>query len=125
LFRVHICQNYAYTDTKPNRINYYRIRQIDQDGKTSYSEIRKVEIGKSSLAGLTMYPIPAKDELTINHTQPIIEVKVYNAMGRLELTQTATTDNVQLDLQALTPGIYIVEIKAENGDIIQEKFVKE
>jgi hypothetical protein len=117
--------NYVFTDTKPNRINYYRIKQTDLDGKTNYSEIRKVEIGKSSLAGLQMYPIPAKDELTINHTQLIKEVKVYNAMGKLELTQTATADNIQLNLQALTPGIYIVEIKTESGDIIQEKFIKE
>jgi hypothetical protein len=44
-------------------LNYYRLKMIDKNGKTTLSEIRTVKFGKTSL--IKVYPNPAKNILNI------------------------------------------------------------
>jgi hypothetical protein len=117
--------NYSFIDNHPNRINYYRIKQIDFDGKVSYTEVRRVLMDSRSLMSLQIYPVPAKDLLTINHTQPVKEIKIYNSNGNLELTQTAMSNEMSVDIADFSQGVYLLEVYCENGEVIQNKFVKE
>ena len=44
--------------------NYYRIRQVDKDGKVSYSQTVLVIFNPASLI-VSLYPNPARDAVTV------------------------------------------------------------
>ncbi|MBS1619373.1 MAG: T9SS type A sorting domain-containing protein [Bacteroidetes bacterium] len=53
-------QQYALTDRQPlSGINYYRLRQVDYDGKYEYSDIAAAEISTAAAITMTVYPNPA------------------------------------------------------------------
>ncbi len=55
---------YSFIDTKPNRgVNYYRLRQIDFDGKYAYSKIQAVKFDGDKFGTLAIYPNPVNDNL--------------------------------------------------------------
>jgi fibronectin-binding autotransporter adhesin len=95
-------------------------------GELIHSSLQEVKMENHSPATIEMYPVPAKDELTITtNIQTIKEVKVYNSMGKLEFRQAASSGKVSVDVQRLKTGIYMLEVLNENGDVIQKKFLKE
>jgi hypothetical protein len=62
--------NYAFSDNLLNiqsGIVYYRLRSVDIDGKSQYSEIRIIRIGKLSEKAITIvaYPNPVTNELRV------------------------------------------------------------
>jgi hypothetical protein len=74
--------SYEYIDKDPSDLNYYRLKQYDFDGATSYSDIIKVslsEAGKNlvqvSCAQGTLY-------IRVNSTSDgLMKVKIYNLSG--------------------------------------------
>ena len=55
---------YAETDTHPvTGYNYYRIKSVDLDGRTAYTNIVKLLVGKGA-PGVTIYPNPVVDGKT-------------------------------------------------------------
>lgn len=83
--------NYSFTDknvgTSAGTL-YYRLRQMDQDGKESVSEVRVVSFdGKAAATAISTYPSP-------------------------------TVDNATLDLLALPTVTYAVEIMAADGRLM-------
>ncbi len=58
-------QDYSFTDPLPlPGKNYYRLRQVDFDGKYTYSKVVSVNFGKT--VGLTLSPMPASSELRVS-----------------------------------------------------------
>jgi len=62
-----VSNNYSFTDklALPGK-NYYRLRQFWLDGKTGYSAVIMLN-NASSNSGVSVYPMPAKDHLTIEY----------------------------------------------------------
>lgn len=59
-------QNYGLTDPQPGTgMNYYRLRQIDLDGRSTLSETRTLEFGEQAAFSLTLFPNPASQFLQI------------------------------------------------------------
>ena len=88
-------------DQLTESVTYYRLRQVDQDGTFTFSEVRAVVIGAS---GPAAYPNPAWEwtQLGTNYTGP---VTLYAADGRLyRLAATAG----RLSLARLPAGSYRV-----------------
>ena len=57
-------QHYTFTDKTPlPGKNYYRLRQVDFDGKFSYSHAVSVNFGSDD--GITLSPVPVRDQLRI------------------------------------------------------------
>ncbi len=59
-------QLYTYHDKEPGKYGarYYRLRQIDLDGTTTYSFVRAVDFGQSKLS-LSVYPNPFSEMVTL------------------------------------------------------------
>ncbi len=68
-----------------------------------------------------LYPNPTNGLLNIISSTSISEVTVYNNLGQLLLT---SEEKNQVDISALSEGIYFVKIKDENGRIETKKIVK-
>ncbi|BDS15231.1 T9SS type A sorting domain-containing protein [Aureispira anguillae] len=108
-------QYYQYTDQLINTgTTYYRLQQVDLNGKYTYSPIRSVYIEPSTGKGVTLMPNPTLGQLELrSEYAPITYIRIYTSLGQLISTQVPTdyTQNghlVQLQLRDLDAGIYIL-----------------
>ena len=79
---------------------------------------------------ITLFPNPAKDELTITSSGKISGIKLTNLLGQIVYSwQLASgSQQVQVDVSAFPAGVYFVKINgpsAGSGQVIVRKFVKE
>ena len=59
--------NYSVIDAMPiDGINYYRLKQVDNDGKTTISNVVSVNLNKILINYFTVFPNPVKNQLTVN-----------------------------------------------------------
>jgi len=110
--------HYRFLDAQPTTspshqsTSYYRLRQVDVDGSTSYSPVRAVTVGKAAEATFTAFPVPARRgrPLMLAGLPAAATVEVLDALGRRVVTTTAdATGAAQLTLPAgLAAGVYVV-----------------
>jgi|GEM_PF-988198 len=72
-----------------------------------------------------LFPNPTSDQFTVLFTgekQKDVLVNIYNAMGSLvkSITSNDMTDNVVIDMNDVAKGIYIVNIKTNQGTVIKK-----
>ena len=124
--------SYSFVDTKPAQTTYYRLMQIDIDGKTTVHS-QTVEINRTGESNSTIlvYPNPAKDELNVAITNPLSQkytIKVYDAQGKLVITKKEEAGYGQhvckLDISKLAKGGYVVMV-VEDENISSYRFMKE
>ncbi|MBN1448386.1 MAG: T9SS type A sorting domain-containing protein [Bacteroidetes bacterium] len=76
---------YLYADDHaPETSVYYRLRQIDRDGKDSYSPVVEVSMGEPS-SMMTNYPNPFNPSTVLTFSAPedgIACLRVFNALGQ-------------------------------------------
>jgi Secretion system C-terminal sorting domain len=101
-----------------NGIVYYRLKQTDYDGKFEYAPI--VASSCNSSKTIRIYPNPVSDALTLDVVQgadaPYI-VLLYDAFGRLLLSQQCTGQRTQINMKDLPAATYFVRVsKSDNQD---------
>ncbi|MCT2564259.1 T9SS type A sorting domain-containing protein [Chryseobacterium herbae] len=69
---------------------------------------------------LTVYPNPATDFIKINSSGKIKSVELFDSAGK---KIQARVENDKIDVTSLSAGVYLVNIKTENGNF-SEKFIK-
>ncbi|NDV68991.1 T9SS type A sorting domain-containing protein [Dysgonomonas sp. 25] len=68
-------------------------------------------------------PNPADDQITVTSDEPIKELKIYSvSTGVLYVSLKNPTSEV-IDIRTLPKGVYVVDIKTENGEV-QKKLMK-
>ncbi len=101
-------------NTKNNGIIYYRIKQIDADGKTAYTEIKSIRLVDK--AGLSAFPNPVQDYTNVRidvleNTE--ITLTLVNAEGKQIMTKTLQvqkgTNLTKLDMSPLAAGNYLIK----------------
>jgi hypothetical protein len=118
--------NYDSYDASPlNGINYYRLKQVDIDGKTTYFPIRKLNY--TGIGGIWISPNPTKEDATVNLPKNFtgsISIELSDLYGRVLLRENKNSNSFQLSLSALTSGVYV--LKVSNGkDVLTSRVVKE
>ncbi len=106
--------SYQYVDKVPFNTTYYRLRQVDYDGTTTYSKVISMTLygmGK----GLKVSPNPVSLLLTINTEGG--DFQILNLLGQQVLRGKTAQ---QIDVSALPTGTYVIKVGAE-----QAKFVKQ
>jgi hypothetical protein len=68
----------------------------------------------SELEGFNMYPNPTKDMLNIQAASAIDEVMIFNMIGQQILYKKFNSNQIQLDVQSLNTGSYIVKVISGN-----------
>jgi hypothetical protein len=111
-------RDYSFTHTGPvNGINYYRIRQTDIDGRSSFSEIRLVLITKIELP-LTVLTNPVdKGLLQVKLTRPL-QLSLFNSEGRLHWKKPAKPGTITIDVSGYAKGIYLLKADGTTLKII-------
>jgi len=124
--------NYSFTqDGLTAGTHYYRIRRVDKDGDSGYSDIKSIKITATS-ANVQVRPNPvtgATLELAITAQQNNqTMVRVMSADGKLLVQQAANlaagSNFVHLTIGSVPPGIYLVQVQL-SGEIITKKFIRQ
>jgi parallel beta-helix repeat protein len=113
---------YFFMDNKPNvGINYYRIKQVDRDEKSVFTNILTVLFDAKKLS---IFPNPAHEKLNILTNEIIEIVKIKSINGAVLKTQKGNFS--QIDLDNLASGLYILEVKMEGntGPVFQKIIVE-
>lgn len=74
--------------------------------------------------GISCYPNPVTDQLTINAKSEISQVIVRNLLGQTVKTVSVNGLEKSIDVSAISAGNYFVSIKLANGQSATQKFVK-
>jgi pimeloyl-ACP methyl ester carboxylesterase len=111
-------RSYNFIDEKPfNKVNYYRLRQIDFDGTAKVSNTIAVAFGINTK--LQVFPNPAKNTLTIL-SEATGDYIIFDIIGR-EILRGALSDNrVDVDVSILPTGMYLVKTKDESVKFFKE-----
>jgi hypothetical protein len=119
--------SYAYNDQNNYQtVSYYRLLQVDLDGKGKYSEVRTVKGIAQSESKLMLFPNPGtngKINVMFNDETSPKEVVVYDANGRVVKSYKNVVNN-SLMIEQLKPGVYNVQVRNISTQIISsEKFI--
>lgn len=123
--------NYNFVHTGfVNGKNYYRIRQVDLDGKTSYSPIAVALVNTSGK--IVLYPNPVTEQFTLDfkaaeNSKDFKVARIINRLGQVMQQENIIPGVYKKTIlvAGLTPGIYNIEIIDKNGKSIWvETFVK-
>jgi hypothetical protein len=128
---------YSFTDdsaqSENHKVVYYRLKQVDADGKFTYSAVKMVRISDVTKVSAQVLPNPYMDKLNINFVSIAggnAEVKLISASGTLVKIANASItkgyNNIQLqNLNSQAAGLYIA-IVVVNGQVIANlKVVKQ
>lgn len=105
--------NYKATDLNPYMgVSYYRLKQVDYNGKFSYSQIRSVTFNKED--ELLIFPNPTNGIITIQNKNILNKnIIVFNTVGQIltqELTINRSQNKAIIDLTKLATGNYIIKV---------------
>jgi len=127
--------NYQFTDSKYTSGNaYYRLVQVDKDGKSNFSKI--ILIKGKQIAALTLnavYPNPAREKLSLAISSPVnskIDISIVDLTGKILRRQAFPImkggNNVEMQTASLAAGTYFIKAGYENGtQTAVSKFVKQ
>jgi hypothetical protein len=107
-------------------ISYYRLKQIDEDGKYTYSQT--VVINNKLVHTLSIFPNPAKNNIQVTHeeatTGTILKIVTIEGKVISSIRPASASVITSVDVSKLAPGNYLVIL--ENGtNKMVTKFVKQ
>lgn len=116
--------HYAHVDPDPpSGVLHYRLRQVDTDGRSAYSDRATVLMGGLVLAG-PPYPNPSSSEVSMDLTvasEGNYRVQFIDLLGRPRLDQRFEAHRGQQtmvwNIQALDAGPYLVRVVAPDGSV--------
>jgi hypothetical protein len=91
-----------------NGRHYYRVMEIDIDGRRTFS--KTVLLQDVNLKQFTLYPNPAKDVLYISGTMTGFTIQVIDMSGRIIQRQTLAPGSQSIDISHLMKGNYLLQI---------------
>jgi hypothetical protein len=107
---------YQYTDivTKASHTLYYRLNMLMEDGQRKYSEVRLIQLAPN--ADVAIYPNPARGNVFVSVPVAMGPANIIMAdlSGKI-MRQWNGVAQKTLMLDQVTPGVYIMKIKPQNG----------
>jgi hypothetical protein len=116
--------DYNFTHEEPRvGINYYRLKQIDLDGKIEFLLIENIHFASNQNEPINIYPNPAKDFLNITNVKG--QGKIYNFSGQLIMEVNLTEDGINtINVNELGQGIFHLVVIKGNGERVIKRFMK-
>jgi hypothetical protein len=110
-----VLNGYSFTDSNYEKgLNYYRLKQVDNDGSFTYS--RMIAIESLETKEVKYFPNPVQSLLSIelpDNDMKQCNVKVFNSAGQCVLVQEKvefSNGKTSLDLAKLPAGVYQIVV---------------
>lgn len=120
--RVYVLQahtdekNYTFEDNQPTfGINYYRLKQVDTDGKFSYSRIISTLVRANG--EIKIFPNPTTDKINISGLEHNASINIVDTNGRVVWRQIGSNSpTLEIGLQGWKAGDYTVQVVEPLGN---------
>jgi hypothetical protein len=99
-------------------INYFRLKQLDKDGKSKYSEVVFLIAKKNEIL---FYPNPVQEFVQFK-TPQTGTVQIFDASGKLIFKKNIVAQQI-LNLPKVSSGTYLMRLVLLNGSIENQKCV--
>lgn len=127
-------QQYHYLDENTfSSLRYYRLQQIDFDGKAVYTPVVAVRgaVMGTATGNYSLYPNPATDQVTFAWSTPVptkVVLTLVDSQGRVKMRQEyleqSGANTLPLDLRTYAAGIYFLTLRHEQGLLHQTRISK-
>ncbi len=123
-----ITTRYTFTDVQPLQgNNYYRLNQVDLDGRAELSAIAKVIMDKNF--SLSFGPNPVTNTLTINiqNNPASLSIQLTDLNGRLLRQRNlpaSVSQTVDFKVNNLSKGMYLLKISGADGTRTEKIMIK-
>lgn len=117
-------RSYQFTDQLPlPASSWYRLRQVDLDGKFTYSPVLMINLQNTGSANARIYPNPVTGTTVYiglsGGTTGLQQLQLYNQAGVLlkksNVLRVTGTQVVPLETGNLSAGIYTIRISGNTG----------
>jgi Secretion system C-terminal sorting domain len=128
-------KDYDFTDAasslKENTIAYYRLKQVDVDGRFTYSNILSVRLKINAEVKMQVSPNPFVEAITTRFMateKGNAVIRIMNLKGQVVMSKSLITNKgfntIQIDgLSAMTSGVYVAHLIV-NGKSISSQQIK-
>ncbi|MFK8102993.1 MAG: T9SS type A sorting domain-containing protein [Saprospiraceae bacterium] len=113
---------YNYRMEEPSDYKVYRLKQIDFDGKSSFSEITFADCADLTSALVRIFPNPTVDNFSVEikaSKDKVLDLKLVNGLGQIieERTVQVSADRITetFSLEHLPSGLYELFIAGKHG----------
>lgn len=117
--------DYSFIDTEPiiGR-NFYRLKQIELDGKSVYSDVRLVSIAGAGNS-VTIQPNPFRDNINMEGLTGGEIVEIFDVNGRMiKRVKNGTATTLRISLNGYNTGLYYFSISTANKTPVTGKILK-
>ncbi|MCE3296567.1 MAG: hypothetical protein K0R65_2281 [Crocinitomicaceae bacterium] len=116
--------NYHSYDFNPYAgITYYRLKQTNFNGQSSYSNIVALTNELDQITVTEAYPNPTDGDVSVDFFSPVngnLNIKMYDKTGRLILEESKTINSgnnlVNLAIENLAKGVYTLELEFDKAN---------
>jgi hypothetical protein len=116
-------RTYSFNDKVPAYNNHYRIKQVDIDGKSTYSKILFVKVNAASSLHLVQNII--NSDLQYQVTAAKGNVEVFDITGRKIYSTPAQGGTGHINTSSWCSGKYIIQMVAGDGQVYRDQFMKQ
>jgi choice-of-anchor A domain-containing protein len=115
--------SYSFIDKLPESgVNLYRLKMIDLDGTFAYSRIVSVGFSEGNLVQIYPNPISEKLFVSAGTKSDLKSIEILNIEGRMVLQKLY--DGNEIPVTGWQPGLYIVRLIGNNGNVSTFKLMK-
>lgn len=107
---------YSFVDESPiSGINYYRLKQVDYDGKNSYSRVRSLFFDEGQ-SQISVYPNPVRGNLSLisEKNNGKVTLNILDINGHIVYTQVFKPGTwnslMKIDISSLSEGMYLIDV---------------
>lgn len=112
--------SYQFTEaTMLDGIKYYRIKQVDNDGRFSYSSI--IKLSANANKAISIYPNPVKDMVTVTGATVGSKVYLIDGLGKVLQHIIVSQSSFTLNISNFSSGVYL--LKTDDG--VTQKIIKQ
>jgi hypothetical protein len=118
--------SFSFTDTSiSTNAVYYRLKQMDADGKFAYSSIVRIEPLNRDLEEVFAYPNPATtNDIHIITSNTVQSFRIYNLLGKTVFESNPKSDSNEHIFTPDITGIYFIKAITVDGKIITRRLIK-
>jgi len=110
--------NYSFVDVSiPAAVLYYRLKQVDKDGKSSTTRV--VSVNNMKETSVSVYPNPFENGINVDLKSGYnykVNIKISDLRGVVQYTAEGIDNNGTIVVgQNLPDGVYVLEVRSEEG----------